>query len=164
MRPRSHLRLPIAAILVIASGCDEGVDVSGLEPAAAAAAVTDELCGWLSSCGDVEIECTGSGEGARTCTAMVVEVDFEDCQREQLPDVLEDFNCSGTLEGAEAELVNACINGLTATPCVSQSEIEDYAEMLETGDPPPLRDAPAECAVLDQVFDDCSGGARGPRR
>jgi hypothetical protein len=155
----------VSFVLVALVGCGgNDVSISGKDPAGDAETVTNAICEWEASCGQWSIDCT-STNNMLDCTATKKAVTYEMCRMEELADVLESFQCAGTLSASETDLVEKCVNKLIDTKCISQSEIDAYIAKLEMGmDPPDLRANPAECEALEPIFNRCNPMATGSTR
>jgi hypothetical protein len=127
-------------------------------PEAIADEIATEICEQAARCGSPRIECSGGTGGMMTCTGSIEPSAYAECYDETSMDIRDDLVCHGMLTAAEASDVNACINAALAQPCVTEAEIDAYADMLETSttDPPPLRPIPPECERIETLFDSCS--------
>jgi len=145
----------LAFAFVVFVGCGgDSVSIEGNDPVADGQTVTDAVCEWQAECGDWEIACSGTPVD---CTATRETVTFAECRAEELQDITADFTCAGDLSASERTLVENCVNKVIDRPCITQAEMDAFIAAIERGeDPtPPGGETPAECEMLDSIFERC---------
>ena len=147
------LALPLA---VVACGGDDGltVDIRGLTAEEAADEAAGALCEWAAECGQVSYECSSDGT-TTTCAGTIEPMTYTACYADLQAEMRADFvGCE--LTTAEQVLVNDCVNGMLAVPCLTQAQVDANAEAMEQDlDPPYQTDPPVACEQVGEVFDTC---------
>jgi len=147
------LALPLA---LVACGGDDGltVDIRGLTEEEAADVSAGAICTRWSECGDVSYECSSDGT-TTTCVGTIEPVTYAACYTDLQPEMREDFvGCE--LTTAEQVLVNDCVNGMLAAPCLTQGQVDANAEAMEQElDPPYGTEPPIACQQVGAVFETC---------
>ena len=140
----------VALCLLVACGAGE----DSVSPQEAAAEVASAQCAWVDQCGQWELDC---GEEAGDCSATLVDVTRAQCMAERELDDLTGADCSD-LTAPERALVDDCVSGVAARPCVTQADVDAYLAALANGDEPdgPGAPAPEACAQLADVFAGCA--------
>ena len=157
------MRHLLTVVLFVSIGCGGNeVSISGNDPAGDAEEVTNAICEYEADCGSWTLSLS-SNNGVTECTATKKTVSFSTCKAEEYPDILEDFQCAGTLSPSEANTLERCVNWALDRSCVTQSQMDAYCAEIERGvePPPPGGEPPAECAALGDIFDRCMAPRTG---
>lgn len=150
--------LLIAACVGICAGAcnpeDEPlrVDISGLSDQAASDHIADVMCQRMEQCPQASFSCYSSEGGETVCSGELEYVEYNECYQELQADVLSDLE-QVELTAAEEQLVNDCVNGMLAQPCMTQSQLDEIVDAMNRGEDPEWgEDMPAACAQMEELF------------
>lgn len=151
--------LIVACVGIHVPGCNpedepRTVDISGLSDQAAAEHIADTVCTHMQQCSQASISCSGTPDGETVCTGELVTTEYNECYGDIRQEILEDLE-RVELTAAEEQMVNDCVNGMIAMPCMTQSRLDELVDAMNRGEDPDWgEDIPAACAQMEEIFGD----------
>lgn len=145
------MRALLLGVVFSAAACGGGTDYFGLDPDEAAAEAADRACDQAYRCGLYTIDCDPTVTATRDDPSTLFD-DRAACDAEIASFYVDFFvACAAAgLTDDEREAINDCLN--TSVSCMSDSELQAYAEAVCEGETPPGNDT---CARAQPAFDRC---------